>query len=166
MVAPLIESSLKGMGYRLVRVIWQGSDKRRILQIMAEREDFIDMTVDDCADISHMVSAILDVKDPIDGAYELEVSSPGVDRPLMNAQDFADYAGHKAKVEMAIPQNGRKRFGGVIVQATPDELTLKDGGDVWELAIEEMASAKLVMTDELMKESLKRSEENLKKTTS
>ncbi len=160
-VAPFIEPSVEAMGYRLVRVIWQGSERRRILQLMADRLDGAEMTVDDCSEISHMVSALLDVKDPIEGAYELEVSSPGVDRPLMNAQDFTDYIGHEVKVEMAVPQNGRRRFRSTIAEVTEEVVTLKNGGEVFELPLEDMGAAKLVMTDELMDETQKRIEAKL-----
>lgn len=155
-IAPIIEPSLEAMGYDLVRIIWQGSNKRRILQIMAERQDGVDMTVEDCAEISHVVSALLDVKDPIDGAYELEVSSPGVDRPLMCKEDFEEYQGHEVKVEMAIPLEGRKRFKGVIDAITDEAVDVVDGGDRFALLLEDMASAKLVMTDKLMKEMMQR----------
>lgn len=161
-LAPLLQPSVEAMGYRLVRIIWQGSEKRRILQIMAEREDGIDMTVDDCTDISHTVSALLDVKDPIEGAYELEVSSPGIDRPLMNAEDFSAYIGHEVKVEMAVPQAGRRRFRSSIAAVNDGVVTLKNGGEQFDLPLQDMASAKLVMTDALMKESMQRSEERLK----
>lgn len=160
-IAPFIQPSVEAMGYRLVRIIWQGSEKRRILQIMAERNDGAEMTVEDCSEISHTVSALLDVKDPIDGAYELEVSSPGIDRPLMNAEDFADYIGHEVKVEMAVPQQGRRRFRSTIAEVKDGNVILKNGGEVFELPLEDMASAKLVMTDKLMDESQKRIEQQL-----
>ncbi len=158
-IGPIIEPSVEAMGYRLVRIIWQGSEKRRILQIMIERLDGAEMTVDDCSETSHMVSALLDVKDPIDGAYELEVSSPGVDRPLMNEADFNDYVGHEVKVEMAIPQEGRRRFRSGIEQAKDGIVILVNGGERFELPLDEMASAKLVMTDELMEDMAQRMEQ-------
>ena len=162
-IGPIIQPSLEAMGYQLVRICWQGSERRRILQIMFEHLDNQkEMTVEDCEEASHMISALLDVKDPIEGAYELEVSSPGVDRPLMNAQDFADYIGHEVKVEMAIPQEGRRRFRSMIAQVSEDTVILRNGGEEFHLPLEEMASAKLVMTDALMAESLKLSEEKLK----
>lgn len=161
-LAPILEPSVESMGFRLVRIIWQGSERRRILQIMVERLDGEEMTVEHCSDISHMISALLDVKDPIDGAYELEVSSPGVDRPLMNAKDFADYIGHEVKVEMAVPQaEGRRRYRSSIAEVSDEMVILKNGGEVFELPLEEMASAKLVMTDKLMDETQKRIETKL-----
>lgn len=160
-IAPIIEPTLEAMGYRLVRIIWMGSDKRRILQIMAEHSDGAEMTVEDCSDISHTVSALLDVKDPIESAYELEVSSPGIDRPLMNAEDFASYIGYDVKVEMAVPHEGRKRYRSTISQVTNETVTLKNGGEVFELPLEDMASAKLVLTDALIKESQQRIEQKL-----
>ena len=147
-----------------MRIIWQGSEKRRILQIMVERCDGVDMMVDDCSEISHMVSALLDVKDPIDGAYELEVSSPGVDRPLVNEADFNDYIGHEVKVEMAIPQEGRRRFRSGIAEVKDGMVILKNGGEVFELPLDEMSSAKLVMTDELMEDLAQRMEQKVEDT--
>lgn len=158
-IAPIIESSMQAMGYRLVRVQWQGSDKRKVLQIMAEPQEDRDMTVEDCTEISHMVSALLDVEDPIESAYELEVSSPGIDRPLMSAEDFQAYQGHEVKIEMAVAQAGRRRYRGNIDVVTEGLLSLVNGGEHFELPIADMASAKLVLTDKLVKESLKRSED-------
>ncbi len=160
-ISPIIEPSLTAMGYKLVRIIWLGSDSSRILQIMAERLDSAEMTVDDCSEISHMVSALLDVHDPIESAYELEVSSPGVDRPLMDEQDFKDFIGFDVKVEMAIPQNGRRRYRSNIAEVTEEMVILKNGGEVFELPFAEMGSAKLALTDELMNEMAQRAEQKL-----
>src|SRR5437763_12585344 len=106
------------MGYRLVRVMLT-SARRGTLQVMAERLDDAPMTVADCADISRSLSALLDVEDPIAGAYTLEVSSPGVDRPLVRPEDYDRFAGFDAKIELAEPLDGRKRFRGRLLGRTP-----------------------------------------------
>ncbi len=146
MVAPPLES----MGYELVRVMFQGRS-RPTLQIMAERVDGRAMTVDDCADISRSLSAILDVDDPIQGGYVLEVSSPGIDRPLTRSKDYANWAGYEAKLETLVAVDGRKRFRGRL-------LGLDDQGQVRVMtetteaviALADIKSAKLVLTDELI----------------
>ncbi|HSV29542.1 MAG TPA: ribosome maturation factor RimP, partial [Candidatus Omnitrophota bacterium] len=107
----LIAPSLEAMGYELVRAMFQGR-QRPTLQVMAERKDGKGMTVDDCADISRSLSALLDVEDPIEGAYNLEVSSPGIDRPLTRPKDFETWAGFEAKIEAFHGVDGRKRFRG------------------------------------------------------
>jgi ribosome maturation factor RimP len=146
----LITPSLSGMGYELVRVQVQGR-QRLTLQVMAERTDGAAMTVDDCADISRALSALLDVEDPISGAYTLEVSSPGIDRPLTRAKDFVAWAGFEVKLETAQPVDGRKRFRGQL-------LGLDEAGQVrMQIETEEVAiplvdvrGAKLVLTDALI----------------
>ncbi|MFT6580981.1 MAG: ribosome maturation factor RimP [Alphaproteobacteria bacterium] len=148
----LIEPSLVDMGYELVRVRLSGSENR-ILQIMAERADGGDMTVEDCASISRAVSAILDVEDPIRGAYSLEVSSPGIDRPLTREKDFDRYVGHVARIELRQLIDGRKRYNGRLLGVEANMVQLAtDHGDV-ELPFKEIAAAKLVLTDELIAES-------------
>ena len=159
-VATISEPVLVGLGYRLVRVRISGLDGCTV-QIMAERPDGT-MTVEDCERISRALSPVLDVADPIERAYRLEVSSPGLDRPLVRRSDFARFAGHRLKVEMATAIDGRRRFRGVLlgvdgaaarirrddaVPGQPDEVLLP---------IEEMAEAKLVLTDALIAESLRR----------
>jgi len=148
-IEALIEAPLEDMGYELVRVHLSGSE-RRTLQIMAERVDGGDMTVEDCASISRALSAIFDVEDPIRGAYALEVSSPGIDRPLTRAKDFDRFAGHLAKVEMQRLIEGRKRYNGTILGVEENKVRLAtDHGDV-ELPVGEIVTAKLVLTDELI----------------
>ena len=139
------------MGYRLVRVQLQESAKRRTLQIMADRLDHAPVTVEDCSQISRHISALLDVKDPIDGAYQLEVSSPGIDRPLMTLEDFADYIGHEAKVEMQLPIDGRRRFNGTLLAVEDNTVRLRmvEGKDV-TLDFNAMRSAQLLLTDALL----------------
>jgi len=156
-LSPIIEPTLSAMGFRVVRVIWQGSDRRKILQLMIERQDGIDITVDDCAEASHTVSALLDVQDPIESAYELEVSSPGIDRPLVTLSDFAAYVGFDTKVETVIPLEGRRRFRGKITEITEQEVVvLVNGGEVFQVPFGQMATARLVLDDALIKESVRR----------
>jgi ribosome maturation factor RimP len=150
-VAALIAPSLAAMGYELVRVRLSGKE-RPTLQIMADRADQTPITVEDCEAISHQVSAILDVEDPIRSAYVLEVSSPGIDRPLTRAKDWNRFAGHLARVEMVLPIDGRKRFSGIALGAEPGgaaRLRLDDGSEV-ALPLAEIRSARLVLTDALI----------------
>jgi ribosome maturation factor RimP len=148
-IVPIIEPSLQAMGYGLVRVILVGST-RPTLQIMAERLDGRAMTVDDCAQISRSVSALLDVADPIAGAYMLEVSSPCIDRPLTRPEDYDRFAGFAASIELAAPQDGRKRFRGRLLGRAGDDVRLAgDAGEV-RLPVAAIAKAKLVITDDLL----------------
>lgn len=149
-VAEIVAPSIAAMGYGLVRVQLMGG-RAPILQVMAERLDGAGMTVDDCARISRAVSALLDVEDPIESAYTLEVSSPGVDRPLVALRDFERFAGHLAKVETRVPVDGRKRFRGALVGVEGDlvRLELDDDGTVL-VPFAEISRAKLVITDELL----------------
>ena len=148
-IVPLIEPSLDAMGYRLVRVAFLGA-RRATLQIMAERRDDVPMTVDDCSDISRSVSAILDVADPIASAYMLEVSSPGIDRPLTRPEDYDRFAGFEAKIELGQPIDGRKRFRGRLLGRAADQVRLiAEAGEV-SLPLAAIAKAKLVITPELL----------------
>ena len=148
-VEQLIGPVLAEMGYDLVRVRMSGT-ARVTLQIMAERRDRKGMTVEDCADISHAVSALLDVEDPIHGAYTLEVSSPGIDRPLTRLEDFERFVGFEARIELKHAQTGQRRFRGRIASTANGvvRMTTKDG----EIAFpfEDVQNAKLVLTDELL----------------
>lgn len=154
-ITPIILPSLEAMGYELVRVHWQeGGD--RTLQIMADRKDGKEITVDDCAEISHTVSALLDVEDPIEGMYRLEVSSPGIDRPLTQLEHFRAYIGAEVKIEMAVPQQGRKRYRGLLLGVEEDgRVRLRVDNEEHLLPYAEMQSAKLVLTDELVKQAMK-----------
>jgi ribosome maturation factor RimP len=148
-IVPLIEPSLDAMGYRLVRVAFLGS-RRGTLQIMAERRDDAPMTVEDCTEISRSVSAILDVADPIADAYMLEVSSPGIDRPLTRPEDYDRFAGFEAKIELGQPIEGRKRFHGRILGCSADQVRLvAETGEV-SLPFGAIAKAKLVITPDLL----------------
>lgn len=145
----LIAPSLESMGYELVRVQFQGR-QRPTLQVMADRKDGRPMTVDDCADISRSLSALLDVEDPIAGAYVLEVSSPGIDRPLTRAKDFDAWAGFEAKVEALAGVDGRKRFRGHLLGLDGEAVRLRiETGEV-AIPLDDIKSAKLVLTDELI----------------
>ncbi len=141
-IAELIAPRLDAMGYELVRVRLQGGD-RLVLQVMAERKDG-GMSLDDCVEVSRGISAILDVADPIMGAYTLEVSSPGTDRPLMKPDDYKRFAGLEAKVEMQAPRDGRRRFRGRILGLDGDEVRLDMAGEQVVLPLREIQSAKLV----------------------
>ena len=148
-IEAMIAPSLEAMGYRVVRVAMTGG-RRATLQIMAERSDDKAMTVEDCADISRTVSALLDVADPIDAPYQLEVSSPGIDRPLVRREDFARFAGFEAKVDLNAPLDGRKRFRGRLLGVEGDTVRLLVDGAPVELPLAAIARAKLVLTDELL----------------
>lgn len=150
----LIGPSLDGLGYDLVRAILQGG-KNRTLQVMAERKDRRQMTVDDCATISRDLSAILDVEDPIEGAYNLEVSSPGIDRPLVRLDDFERFSGFEAKVETVLPKEGRRRHKGTLAGILGEDVILRSDGTETKIPIAEIARAKLILTDELIAASMK-----------
>jgi ribosome maturation factor RimP len=159
-VAAIVEPVLEDLGYRLVRVKISGTDGCTV-QIMAERPDG-SMAVEDCETVSRALSPVLDVADPIDRAYRLEVSSPGLDRPLVRRSDFARHAGHLAKIEMEVPVGGRKRFRGLLAGVEGDIARLdRDDVEAGEdgmvlLPIGEMSEAKLVLTDELVADALRR----------
>jgi len=152
-ICTMLAPSLEAMGYDIVRVQLSGN-KRWTLQIMAERRDGDGMSVDDCETISHAVSALLDVEDPIEGAYNLEVSSPGIDRPLTRPQDFNRFAGFEAKVETDRLVEGRKRFRGRLIGIDEDDsVRIKDGEAEFAIPLAAIARAKLVLTDELLANS-------------
>jgi ribosome maturation factor RimP len=158
-VAAIVEPVLHQLGFRLVRVRVSGAEGCTV-QVMAERPDG-SMTVEDCEAVSRALSPVLDVADPIDRAYRLEISSPGIDRPLVRKSDFDRYAGHLVRIEMSMPVDGRKRFKGKLAGTEGDSArVLRDdaeGDDATVLlAIEEMGEAKLVLTDELVTEALRR----------
>ena len=159
-VAAIVEPVLEGLGYRLVRVRVSGSDGCTV-QVMAERPDGT-MTIEDCEICSRALSPVLDAADPVDRAYRLEMSSPGIDRPLVRQSDFERYAGNVVKIEMAVAVDGRKRFRGQLLGAEGniarirrDDVSAGETADIM-LPIEEMAEAKLVLTDALIAESLRR----------
>ena len=145
----LIAPALEDMGYEIVRARLTGGE-RRVLQIMAERIDRAPMNVDRCAEISRAVSAILGVEDPVPGAYTLEISSPGIDRPLVHERDFERFTGHEAKIETKDLIDGRRRFRGRLLgnSGTGVRIAIEDGE--MEVPFEAIAQAKLVLTDELL----------------
>jgi ribosome maturation factor RimP len=156
-LAAIVEPALIGMGYRLVRVHVSGRDGCTV-QIMAERPDGT-FTIDDCEAASRAVSPAIDVEDPIRGGYRLELSSPGIDRPLVRLSDFERAQGDEAKVEMALPVEGRKRFRGEIAGVEEGHLLLrnKDNAEqIFRLPVDDIAEAKLVLTDALIKKTTKR----------
>jgi ribosome maturation factor RimP len=151
---------LQQMGYRLVRIRISG-EAGCTVQIMAERPDGT-MQIEDCEAVSRALSPVLDIADPIDRAYRLEISSPGIDRPLVRRSDFERYAGHLVKIEMAVAHHGRKRFRGTLGGVEGDAVKLhRDDAPANEeasvlLAMEDIAEARLVLTDELIAESMRR----------
>jgi ribosome maturation factor RimP len=149
-IAALIEPSLTAMGYELVRVLVDGKRQVRV-QIMAERREGGGMSVEDCAEVSRTVSALLDVEDPIEGTFTLEVSSPGIDRPLVRPKDYERFAGHVAKVELKEPRDGRRRFTGTLKGVAGDAVVLGVEDQTVSLPLAEIARAKLVLTDALLK---------------
>jgi ribosome maturation factor RimP len=159
-VAAVAAPVLEGMGYRLVRIKISGEFGCTV-QVMAERPDGT-MLIDDCEAVSRALSPVLDIADPIERAYRLEISSPGIDRPLVRRSDFERYAGHLVKVEMAVAHQGRKRFRGMLggvegnaVRLTRDDVPEGADSDVC-LVMEDIADARLVLTDELIAESMRR----------
>jgi len=165
-VAALTEPVLAGLGYRLVRVRISGSDGCTV-QIMAQRPDGT-MTIEDCELASRALSPLLDVADPIEGSYRLEISSPGIDRPLVRRSDFDRYAGYVALVEMQVPIDGRRRFRGEL-KGTEGECarircdTAANESSEVLLRIDDMMEAKLVLTDTLIAQSLRKGKQNQRK---
>lgn len=155
-IETLVIPSIEAMGFVVVQVKLMDTHKSRLLQIMAERPDG-SMTVDNCADISRQVSAILDVEDAIPGEYRLEISSPGIDRPLTKLEDFGRYVGHLAKVETVLPKDGRKRFTGTIEGVEGESVALKVDNKLFNIVWTDIQSAKLVLTDALIKEHMNKS---------
>jgi len=159
-VATIVEPVIEQLGYRLVRVRVSSAEGCTV-QIMAERPDGT-MSVEDCEAVSRALSPVLDVADPIERAYRLEISSPGIDRPLVRKSDFERYTGHLAKIETSMPIQGRKRFRGVLAGTEGETARIRRNdaaeGEETEIMIpiEEMSEAKLVLTDELVSEALRR----------
>jgi ribosome maturation factor RimP len=160
-VATIVEPILAGLGYRLVRIRISAFAGCTV-QIMAERPDGA-LAIEDCEAASRALSPVLDVNDPIEGSYRLEISSPGIDRPLVRRSDFDRYAGHLAHIEMSAPIDGRRRFRGQLLGTEGGSARIRmaaasetEGADVL-LPIDGMTEAKLVLTDALISESLRRS---------
>jgi ribosome maturation factor RimP len=170
-VAALAEPVLADLGFRLVRVRVSGADGCTV-QVMAERPDGT-MQIEDCEAASRALSPVLDATDPVDRAYRLEISSPGIDRPLVRRSDFERHAGHVVKIEMETPVDGRKRFRGLLLGAEGDAARIRGEdakpaapGEPGEflLPIADMAEAKLVLTDALVTEALRRAKTEERET--
>jgi ribosome maturation factor RimP len=158
-IARIVEPVAAGLGFRLVRIKLSAMNGTT-LQIMAERPDGT-MTVGDCETLSRDVSPALDVEDPMDAAYNLEVSSPGIDRPLVRRSDFEKWIGHEARIELAVPLDGRKRFKGKLAGLEGNaalvalEKSKLEGPTTIKLPLADIGEAKLVMTDALVRETLR-----------
>lgn len=159
-VAKIIEPEIEELGYRLVRVKLSGMNGLT-LQVMAERPDGT-MSVGDCEKVSRAIAPVLDIEDPIENAYHLEMSSPGIDRPLVRRSDFVTWAGHMVKLETRQMIDGRKRYKGTILSVEGDDLimrreTVSEGeSENFTLPVGEILEAKLVLTDDLIREALHR----------
>jgi ribosome maturation factor RimP len=166
-VASIAEPVIEQLGYRLVRVKISGADGCTV-QIMAERPDGT-MVVEDCETISRALSPVFDMADPVNRAYRLEISSPGIDRPLVRKSDFDRYAGSLVKIETEIPIDGRKRFRGQLLGTEGEAAKLRQDGKVDDknedeavtdaeilLPIAEISEARLVLTDDLVRQALRR----------
>jgi len=155
-VIALAEPTAQNLGYRLVRVRVSGNRRKR-LQIMAERMSDGDMGIDDCTKLSRALSALFDAQDPMPDEYDLEVSSPGIDRPLLRIEDFVRFVGHEAKLETMAMIEGRRRFKGVITAAHDDEVAMRmPEGDAIVFKLANVLDARLVLTDRLIEEDLRR----------
>ena len=147
----MIEPEVKSLGFDLVRIMMIGGTSDPTLQIMAERPDTRQLGIGDCERISRRLSEVLDLCDPIEGSYRLEVSSPGIDRPLTRLADYADWAGHQARIALVEPRDGRKHYTGTLegTDGQTVKIHAKDG-ETYALAFTEIASAKLLLTDKLI----------------
>ncbi len=155
-LADIIEPAVQAVGFDVVRILTIG-ETNPVLQIMIEhKDDSKEVTVDDCAVASRAVSAILDEKDPIENRYTLEVSSPGLDRPLTKLEHFKRYTNYVIKLETVNPVEKRKRFKGILVSAADNgELTIKMEEETYQISFDNVAKAKIVLTDELWEKYLK-----------
>jgi ribosome maturation factor RimP len=165
-IAALVEPVLEHLGFRLVRIQVMGRDGQTV-QIMADRPDGT-ISIDDCETISRELSPLLDAHDPLPGSYRLEVSSPGIDRPLVRPTDFGTWAGHEAKIELKQPVNARKRYRGVLEGFEDGEVRLicdfdQLGRQVLGFPVGLIAEARLVLTDALIRDALRRAKEGQKK---
>ena len=150
-LAKLMEPEVKSLGFDLVRVAMIGGASDPTLQVMAERPDTRQLALGDCEAISRRLSDWLDAKDPIDGSYRLEVSSPGIDRPLTRLNDYSDWAGHEARITTKEPLDGRKQFSGTLDGLDGDRVKLTDkSGKLHVLPFADISSAKLLLTDKLI----------------
>jgi ribosome maturation factor RimP len=147
----MIEPEIKHLGYDLVRVAMIGGASDPTLQVMAERPDTRQLDLDDCERISRRLSDVLDLCDPIEGSYRLEVSSPGIDRPLTRIKDYSDWSGHEARITLTEPRAGRRQFTGMLQGLEGEAVKLTDKtGEAHALPFSEISSAKLLLTDKLI----------------
>jgi len=147
----LIEPEVKSLGYDLVRVAMIGGTSDPTLQVMAERHDTRQLDLGDCEAISRRLSDVLDASDPIDGSYRLEVSSPGIDRPLTRLKDYSDWAGYDARITLHEPRDGRKQYAGTLEGVDGEQVKLTDkSGAAHVLSFPAISSAKLLLTDKLI----------------
>ena len=151
----LLEPAANELGYTLVRVRLSGL-KRKRLQLMAERVSDGGMGIDDCTRLSRSLSPVLEAHDPVKGEYDLEVSSPGIDRPLVRLEDFARFAGHEAKVELSLAVEGQRKFRGDIVGVDGNDIRLKHEHGEARFPFAHVANARLMLTDRLIEEDLRR----------
>lgn len=148
-IQELIAPTIEDMGFDIVRVHVSGGQTMKV-QIMAEPFDGSDMSVDACAKISRAVSAVMDVEDPIADAYTLEVSSPGIDRPLVRQSDFDRFAGYEAKIELNQVTDGRRKFSGKLLGTEDDNIKVDISGETITVPFSGIAKAKLIVTDEMI----------------
>lgn len=148
-IGVMVRPTMESLGYWLVRVQVAGRHRPR-LQIMAERADGQPMLLDDCTALSHAISALLDVEDPIASAYTLEVSSPGIDRPLVKLDDYDRFAGFEARIELARPIEGRRRYRGRLLGTVDGDVLMTADGTEVRLPFADIQRAKLVLTDDLL----------------
>jgi len=149
-IARLIEPAVKDMGLDLVRVAMIGGTSDPTLQVMAERPDTRQLTIEDCADLSRKIGDILDEADPIEEGYRLEVSSPGIDRPLTRRSDFADWTGHEARIKFVEPIDGARQVSGDIEGIDGDTIRIATPKGERTVDFNNIASAKLLLTDKLI----------------
>jgi ribosome maturation factor RimP len=150
-IAKMIEPEVKSLGYDLVRVAMTGGNSDPTLQVMAERPDTRQLDLADCETISRRLSDWLDANDPIEGSYRLEVSSPGIDRPLTRLKDYDDWAGYEARIALKEPRADRKQYSGTLEGLEGDNVKLTDkSGAAHVLPFSDISSAKLLLTDKLI----------------
>ena len=155
-IAEIVEPVVEAMGFKLVRVAMIGGSDEPTLQVMAERPDTRQLTIDDCADISRALDEPLEEADPIDHAYRLEVSSPGIDRPLTRLQDFVDWQGHLARITLEAKRDGQKKFKGTLDGVDTDTRTIAltdDHDKQHAIPFDMVEDAKLLFTEKLLQET-------------
>jgi ribosome maturation factor RimP len=148
-IEKMITPTIEAMGFRVVQIHFVGGKSQR-LQIMAEHTETGRMNVDDCAKLSRAISAVLDVEDPVAGTYALEISSPGIDRPLVRFEDFEKFVGFDAKIETGRAIDGRKRFKGRLAKVSDGNVSIETKDQVFDLAFQDIDKAKLLLSDELI----------------